>query len=197
MKTRYGMIILVLVPLLVRAEPAWHSAEVTIPASMERVVKALEKPCEVLQWMPDLDTIRVLEKDGAGRSLVYMRSHAPWPFAPRDAVLAFRRENTPGQVLITMRAEPTAMPEQPGYVRIPASDAEWSLRQRNGTTLVNYRSRVAPGGQVPQWLSDRFARRAVARAVTALREHVIDKDSGKKTADCAAADQRRDSSRRQ
>ena len=178
---------LLLLPAIAAGEPRWHTAQVRIAASIDQVVDALERPCRVLQWMPDLETVEMLEHDASGQSLVYMRSKARWPFLPRDAVLVFSRRDDAGSILITMWALPDARPPQEGYVRIPASDAHWSLSHDNGTTLVDYRSRVEPGGQVPQWLSDRFAGRSVSRAVTALRDHVLEYKTGKVPAGCAAA----------
>lgn len=157
-------------------------ATAMLPIGTTALLSVLENPCHVRRWMPDLEELEVLTQHD-GHSLVYMRTRAPWPLRPRDAVTRFTRHITEdGIVTLTMRGESDAVAPVPGVVRMPFIDGQWQLTPaqsapasapEGGTlTRVDYAQRVSPGGGVPQWLADQTAVRHVRATLAALEEYL-------------------------
>ena len=171
--------------------PDLINAELTIPASTTLLVTVLETPCHVLRWMPDLTDIRVLNNTPEGSKRVYMQSRGTLFSQPRDSISLFTKTGgTPKNhstsaktpIIITMQAQPDALPEQPGTVRIPFAHARWSLSEREASTLLTYQQEVAAGGNVPQWLADQYSVRFVRNAMESLTKYVATLSSS----DCPA-----------
>lgn len=164
--------------------PDQFELQAVLPVERAALLPLLEQPCHVRQWMPAVETLTILERPSATRTLVYMARQAPWPLQGRDAVTLFERH--PGNpVVLTMQGRPKAWPEQPGHVRVPFTEGSWSLQALPGTnrTRVVYRQRVNPGGGIPQWLADRLAPGQMEAALAALENYVRDPQR----TDCTAA----------
>ena len=171
--------------------PDLIEAEFTIPASTALLVSVLETPCHVLNWMPDLTDIRILDDAPDGTQRVYMRSRGTLFSQPRDSISLFTKtddavnthaESSKTPIVITMRAQPDALAEQPDTVRIPFARARWSLSEREASTLLTYQQEVAAGGNVPQWLADQYSVRFVRNAMESLTKYVATLSSS----DCPA-----------
>lgn len=188
----------VLLALCLLSQPLWSMPEILIernhsegpdlirartrlPVPLERLLLFLEQPCHVRQWMPKLEEIRYLAQDQAPGQLVYIANHGNWLARGRDAVLRFTRTGK-NPVQIEVRAEPNHLPHRDGFVRLPFSEAHWSLSEEQATTLLDYRQQVVLGGRVPQWLADRLSQRHVQSTLEALIEYAETIDSG----DCPA-----------
>lgn len=154
----------------VPAAAADVDARARIRAPADTVLDALEQPCHVRQWMPDLIEVRILDRPAPQVTRVYMASRTPWPFQPRDAITRFERQ-AGNPVLITLQGEPDALPPRDGFIRIPASSGEWRLLSEGNQTLVTYRLRVDPGGRIPQWLADSASQRRARAAMEALKNY--------------------------
>lgn len=146
-------------------------ASTHIAASTNLLLAALESPCHVLNWMPDLVVIRALAQDEQPGTRVYMLTRGNFIASPRDAISRFTRH---GQfpIIIDMMSEPDALPTEAGIVRIPYARARWSLFAAEDTTLVTYQQQVAAGGNIPQWLADQYSLRHVTRALESLTTYV-------------------------
>ena len=156
-------------------------AQVQLPVTPSRLLPVLEQPCHVRQWMPDLVRIQLLATDGKPGQRVYMVSRGSWLTRPRDSVSRFVRSGS-NPIVITMTAEPDALPQRDQYIRIPFARARWSLLRREDTTLLQYQQQVAAGGSIPQWLADQYSVRFVRHAMEALTKYVATLSS----ADCPA-----------
>lgn len=152
-----------------------------LPISLRALLPVLEQPCHVRQWMPGIETLRILERQSDTRTLVYMARKAPWPLSGRDAVTLFER-HAGDPVVLTMSGQPDAWPDQPGHVRVPYTEGSWTLYAKGPTTRVVYRQQVDPGGGIPQWLADRLAPGQMEAALAALEAYVRDPHR----TDCAA-----------
>ena len=147
-------------------------ATVTIDVSVAQVLTALEQPCHLRQWMPQLDRLEVLDTPAENQTLVYIATDIAWPFSPRDAITLFtRHDGLP--IRLEMHSQPQAYPEVDGYARIPFSEGSWTLvAQEAGVTQVAYSQRVVPGGHIPQWLSDQAGVSQAKELLRALNRHV-------------------------
>lgn len=185
------VVVLLLLPLLSVADRVSRTAlpgpdrfelEAELPIPLTQLVPILEQPCHVLQWMPGIETLKILERPSKTQTLVYMARKAPWPLSGRDAVTLFERH--PGDPLVlTMSGNPAAYPDQPGHVRVPYTEGSWTLHGQGSSTRVLYRQQVDPGGGIPQWLADRLAPGQMEAALAALETYVRDPHRTDCTAD--------------
>lgn len=154
-----------------RQGPDEIRATVLIKAPVTQVLTLLEQPCHVRQWVPKLRSLTILAWPGENQALVYMATDLGWPMLPRDSVILFTRSEGP-PVTLTMQSRPDSLPAVTGYQRIPFSEGSWTLYDEPpDTTRVDYVQRVAPGGRVSQWVSDRIGMTEVAKLLQALQDY--------------------------
>ena len=154
-----------------RQGPDEIRATVLVAAPVTRVLTLLEQPCHLLQWVPKLRSLTILARPAENQTLVYMATDLGWPMHPRDSVTLFTRSEGP-PLTLAMQSRPDSMPAITGYQRIPFSEGSWTLYdEQPDTTRVDYVQRVEPGGQVPQWLSNRIGMTEVAELLQALRDY--------------------------
>lgn len=172
-----GRVFAVEVERISRDGPDEVRATVSVAAPVARVLTLLEQPCHLLQWVPKLRSLTILARPGEDQTLVYMATELGWPMDLRDSVTLFTRSEGP-PVTLTMQSRPDSMPAVNGYQRIPFSEGSWTLYvELPDSTRVDYVQRVAPGGQVSQWLSDRIGMTEVAELLQALRDYAVDSQS--------------------
>lgn len=172
-----GYAVAVEVERVPRQGPDEIRATVLIPAPMTEVLAALEEPCHLRRWLPNLGSLIILARPRENQTLVYMATDLPWPMPPRDSITLFTRHEGP-PITLDMESRPNAMPEVAGYQRIPFSEGSWTLRtELSGATRVDYLQRVEPGGKMPQWLSDRVGMAHTAELLSALRDYAVGTDA--------------------
>ncbi|MBQ0742561.1 MAG: hypothetical protein KBT85_04605 [Pseudomonas sp.] len=172
-----GRALAVEVERVTRDGPDELRATVLLAAPEARVLALLEQPCHLLEWVPKLRSLTILEKPGENQTLVYMATELGWPMSLRDSVTLFTRSDGP-PVTLTMQSRPDSVPAVDGYQRIPFSEGSWTLyAEQADTTRVDYVQRVEPGGQVSQWLSDRIGMAEVADLLQALRDYAAGSQS--------------------
>lgn len=176
-----GYAVAVEVERIPRQGPDEIHATVLIPAPISQVLAALEEPCHLRRWVPNLGSLIILARPRENQTLVYMATDLPWPMPPRDSITLFtHREGPP--ITLDMQSRPNAMPEVAGYQRIPFSEGSWTLRtELSGATRVDYLQRIEPGGKMPQWLSDRMGMAHAAELLNALRNYA----GGTDTSSCS------------
>jgi len=164
-----------------RQGPDEIHATVLVPAPVRQVLAVLEEPCHLRRWVPKLGSLTILARPRENQTLVYMTTDPAWPMSPRDSVTLFTRHEGP-PITLDMQSRPDAVPEMAGYQRIPFSAGSWTLRtELSGATRVDYLQRVEPGGQMPQWLSDRMGMAHAAELLGAMQNYA----SGADTSDCS------------
>jgi len=164
-----------------RQGPDEIHATVLVSAPVRQVLTVLEKPCHLRRWVPKLQSLKILARPQENQTLVYMATDSAWPMSPRDSVTLFTRHQGP-PITLEMESRPNAVPEKAGYQRIPFSEGRWTLHtELSGATRVDYLQRVEPGGQMPQWLSDRLGMTHAAELLGALQDYAGATD----TSDCS------------
>jgi hypothetical protein len=159
-----------------RQGPDEIHATVLVPAPVSRVLTFLEETCHLRRWVPKLGSLKILARPRENQTLVYMATDFAWPMPPRDSVTLFTRRQGP-PITLDMQSRPNALPEMPGYQRIPFSEGSWTLRiELSDSTRVDYLQRIEPGGQLPQWLSDHVGMAHAADLLGALRDYAGDTD---------------------
>lgn len=160
-----------------RQGPDEIHATVLVLAPVRQVLAVLEEPCHLRRWVPKLGSLKILAKPRENQTLVYMTTDPAWPMSPRDSVTLFTRHEGP-PITLDMQSRPNAVPEMDGYQRIPFSEGSWTLHtELSGVTRVDYLQRVEPGGQMPQWLSDRMGTSHAAELLSALQNYADGTDT--------------------
>lgn len=122
--------------------------------TMAKVVAAMNDIPGYARWMQDCKEARRLETISETSGLVYSVQNAPWPIADREAVVAYKFERTkkPDALIVSIIAEPEALPQTPGKVRIQKLSGLWTFTQIDAEYVrVEYRLHSEPGGYLPSW----------------------------------------------
>lgn len=176
-----GYAVAVEVKRVPRQGPDEIHATVLILAPVRQVLAVLEEPCHLRRWVPKLGSLKILERPRENQTLVYMATVPAWPASPRDSVTLFTRHEGP-PITLDMQSRPNAVAEMAGYQRIPFSEGSWTLRtELSGATRVDYIQRIEPGGQMPQWLSDRIGMARAAELLSAMQNYA----GGTDTSNCS------------
>ena len=146
-----------------------------IDAPLAAVMAVLQDSDRGAEWMFECAEHMMLERIGPDTEIVYHRSKLPWPLADRDAVLRGTRIFDPRQVRFVFETVSySARPPVDGVVRMALIRGQWVLTPTDGnrSTLVEYQLSTDPGGALPRWLVNRFARTTPYEAIRRLRMQV-------------------------
>lgn len=147
----------------VRPRPGTHAkdvwAEGELDASAADVQAALTDVDAYKDWMPYVKESRTLERLPDGSKRTYTRLDLPLVSA-RDYVSHVVPEATlagdgSGVFAQSWRAEPDAIPERKGTVRLRLNEGSWRVEPRgDGKSYAVYRFTVDPAGSIPGFLAN-------------------------------------------
>lgn len=145
--------------------------EMRVKAAPAALLTVLRDTARHREWLPKSREVRVLARSGADDELVYTRLESPWPVQDRELITRSHvsRRADCGLVL-KVWAEPDALRERPGLVRIRASNGRWeALPQSDGTTLIRLETYTNPGNDLPGWIVNPIAISAALESFQAIR----------------------------
>jgi hypothetical protein len=107
------------------------------------------------EWAEGVTWTKVLQQEGGMVTLFHTYAELTWPVADRDVISRAKltvRDKGQEYELATY-AEPTALPEQDGVVRIKHTSAHFLLKKQGEDKVwVEYVVDSDPGGKLPKWL---------------------------------------------
>lgn len=106
-------------------------------------------------WVYNTEQSVLIKRNSAFDILYYGETYAPWPVSNRDLIihLIAVKDSLTGIYTINGRSEPHLKPEVAGKIRVPRSEAIWTLVPlSNNKTRVSYTLDIDPGGSIPAWL---------------------------------------------
>lgn len=124
-------------------------------ADVLQVLAVLLDAPRTKEWAEGATWTKVLEQQGILATLLHTYSDLKWPVSDRDAITRAKLiVLKPGEAYeLAMTAEPNALPEMDGVVRIKRSDVHFVLKkQGEGKVWVEYMVDADPGGRLPKWL---------------------------------------------
>lgn len=78
---------------------------------------------------------------------------APWPLDNREMIVHFNAViHDQDHANFYINTVPTDIPEKEDLVRVPFSQASWTITQVNGSLQATYQMNINPGGYVPPFL---------------------------------------------
>lgn len=130
-------------------------AEFTIEnTSFEDLQKFLWNVDNYVNWQYNMVEASLLQKTD-NQSIIYRSVvDAPWPVQNREMIvqLSFRKTEKTDQLFFTMQSVATDYPLSDDLVRVPYSQASWTVKRVNTTLAVTYQLNIDPGGYVPPML---------------------------------------------
>lgn len=128
------------------------------------------------KWIPQTKICRYLRRPSLTECFYYSELDMPWPVSNRDYVVHLQTTQHPVTKWITVDANLVKgeVPEKKGIVRVHVSNVKWVLQPtQNGTTKLMYQLYTDPGGNIPAWVVNYFAKQAAIDIIKKLRELVL------------------------
>lgn len=107
-----------------------------------------------VNWQYNMVEASLLQKTD-NQSIIYRSVvDAPWPVQNREMIvqLSVNKNLGPDQLVFSMHTVPTEYPIHEDLVRVPFSQASWTVKQVKNKLLVTYQLNIDPGGYVPPML---------------------------------------------
>lgn len=147
-----------------------------VRAPLAAVLAVIEARDNGTEWMFNCVESKTLEAVGDDGAIVYNRTRTPWPLADRDTVVRGRRRFEPGHVRVDFESvDYPARPPVAGVVRMPMVRGHWLLTPEasGAATRVEYQMHADPGGALPAWAVNGFARDMPWETIDGLRAEVV------------------------
>lgn len=145
--------------------------EMRVMAAPETLLAVLRDTARHREWLPKSREVRVLARSGPDDELVYTRLESPWPVRDRELItrshVSWRADCG---LELKVWAEPDALRERPGLVRIRISNGRWqALPQPDGATLIRLETYTNPGNGLPGWLVNPMTIQTALESFQAIR----------------------------
>jgi len=127
----------------------------TLHTNLHELIAALEDFELQESWVRNTKESRKIEELSPAHFFFYVATDFPFPAKDRDAVMEYKRTQDPDSrvVDIAYEAFPDKLPTDPGYVRMPALTASYTLTPvAENTVAVEYYIRADIGGSIPSWI---------------------------------------------
>jgi len=153
--------------------------DVTIDASLETIVTAIEDTSKHTEWMHRCAESRIVKQLGDGDVLLYNRTDSPWPVSDRDVLLRSKRAPTAdgkGVMMTFQNASDPSTPPVKGVVRMPKLVGFYKLiTVAPGKTAITYQVEAHVGGSLPTWMVKRVVKDMPYETLSRLRDRVTTK----------------------
>lgn len=147
---------------------------VTLAHPPAAVLAVLEDVDRYPDWYARCRSARSVERHPPDWRIVRMEIDLPFPASDRDAVVRVDRDQEGETLVLRISTAADAVPEVPGFVRMPRVEGGWRLEPVPGGTRVVYEQLNDPGGRLPAWLTNLLATDQPARTLAGLRR-VLDR----------------------
>jgi len=137
--------------------------ECEVAARQEAILALLLDIPASEKWIPQTKTWRYLRRPSFSECYYYSELRMPWPVSNRDYVVHLKAWQQPATKVVTVDANVVAgeVPEIEGIVRVHVSTVKWVLYPtQNGHTKLVYQLFTDPGGSLPSWVVNYFAKQA-------------------------------------
>lgn len=129
-------------------------ARMVLKSTLEKANQVMQDIPGYTRWMKDCKEARRIAQLSPTSGIIYSLQSAPWPIAPREAVVkyTYRKSATPASFEIFLEAAPDALPLNSGHVRIARLNGYWKFSQISAQSIeVVYGLHSEPGGYLPDW----------------------------------------------
>ena len=129
-------------------------ARMVLDVSVASIVALLRDKDACGDWIAYCAEARVLERFGKRQALSYTWTDMPWPIRDRDVVarVYLERDAASGVVRFSADADPEALPEESGRIRLRHASTRWVLTPTDEGIDIELRTHVDPASAVPAWI---------------------------------------------
>jgi hypothetical protein len=134
------------------------------------------------EWNYKTHSARTLKNISDRELIYYTEIEAPVLTDNRDFIIHLSMKQDPKSKIITVElvSMPDYLPPRKGVVRVPFSEARWTIRPLDRSTLqIDYYIEIDLGGSVPPWMVNVVAHRAPYETFLGMKS-VIGKYKGRK-----------------
>ena len=149
--------------------------ECILPAKQEAILALLLDIPASEKWIPQTKSWRYLRRPSATECVYYSELRMPWPVWNRDYVVHLKTSQQAATKTITVDANVVAgeVPIKEGVVRVTVSTVKWIIfPTQNGHTQLVYDLYTDPGGSLPSWVVNYFAKQAAIDIMQKMKELV-------------------------
>lgn len=146
-----------------------------VEATLSQYAAIVWNVAEYKYWNFAATNPRVLKKISESELIYYTEAKAPWPITDRFVVLHLKIVQDPASKImrILLNNAPDQIPEQEGFVRIPAYQSVARVVPVSDTRVrVEYTIHVDPGGSIPAWAVNMVSAKMPITSFTNLKERV-------------------------
>jgi hypothetical protein len=146
--------------------------EVEFDAKLAHVVAVIMDVSNYTQWVYHCSESKLLQQTSP-RKLIYRHvTSAPWPVQDRDQISAFTlTQKADGSLYVNSKTINNVLAEQPNYVRVTNSKAQWKLTALpNGKVGAEYQLFFNPAGSIPSWILNFFIANGPFETMLKVRE---------------------------
>jgi hypothetical protein len=150
--------------------------ECTLNSSLDKLEFLLLDSDNYTLWQYNTTESKVLKKISDSEFVYYSRIEAPWPVSDRDMVVRIRSMRTSNELKVSAISEQGTLSEKKDLIRVPASNSQWIVREKDINRLeVNYSIQIDPGGNIPVWLINWVCANAPLQSFQALKKLIEEK----------------------
>lgn len=138
-------------------------ATFTIDAHLSELAAFILDVQNYTSWQYNTADSKLIQKVNDNEVLYYAHITAPWTVSDRDMVVRLKIVQDSKTHVVTITAKSTAglVPENEKMVRVPLSDAKWTVVPVGPSRLeVDYHIQIDPGGSIPAWMINMVAAQA-------------------------------------
>lgn len=150
-------------------------ARMVLDVPVASIVALLRDKDACGEWIAYCAEARVLERFGKRGALSYTWTDMPWPIRDRDVVARVRleRDADTGVVRFSADADPEALPEESGRVRLRHASTRWVLTPTEAGVDIELRTHVDPASAVPAWILNSLIVDAPHGTLTRMRDLLL------------------------
>jgi hypothetical protein len=133
-------------------------------------------------WQYNMAEARVLKNIDVNSIIIRSVTDAPWPVTDREMIVQFTSIEDKAFNAMTFKIQtvPFNHPKKDNVVRIPFSDAKWTVTQDANKNLnVLYTLSIDPGGTLPAWLVNMAIAEGPFESFSKLKNQLAEKASKK------------------
>ncbi|MEW6999198.1 START domain-containing protein [Colwelliaceae bacterium BS250] len=134
-------------------------AQITIGATVDEFYQLLTDEKLAPTWLDKVDNTKLIENINDKTFIVLTHFNGFGPVADRELLTQTTLvEKTASRLYLSIKDVNHFLPPNKGVVRVKDVDVSWQATvQQDGNLVINYYSHFDPAGDLPIWISNKYA----------------------------------------
>ena len=129
-------------------------------------------------WQYNMAEAKILKTIDDHSIIIRSVTDAPWPVTDREMIVQFSGviDKSSNHLTMHIKSIPFNYPKNDKLVRVPFSDAIWSVSQGvNNSLQAVYTLRIDPGGTIPTWLVNMAIAEGPFESFSKLKNQLVER----------------------